>query len=873
MLGFGLVLAWLCPPSRAADFPRWRGAGSNGSAGETTMPLAGSWDEARVGWVSEALSPHPWNHSVVRGRTQWPRTVLGNGGYCMPAVWEGKVYVSIWRPSGSARAGTKWAATGLPGYVEAHADQVIVCMDALTGRTLWEAVWQGTEWNQVEAYGGHNNICIANAKAYAIGNSGLMYCAEARSGRRLWSARIGPSANPPNEPGARAARAAPGAEPPHPMGGSLDSNTYNICPVVADGVAVTGDRSNAACLVGFDAETGKELWRQRSGASGLVPPLRWTHQGREYLVVGSDRISCLEPKTGKVLWTAGSLGNTGYDQATPAIEGDYLVAHGPWKDKSLRDLPMEKKEGWVCYKLSPQKAEKLWALSGAYLGGSYIAPVIHRGYVWLNFERGEGTEGLTECDTDGRSSAMACVELAGGKVVSEIGGLTMNSVCPGPLAMGDLLIYQGGEYLWLMSIADPKAPKLLGVKPQPVNLCSSASGADGLVYFRGAERLVNCLDVRKPQARAGARHDDPLNARFDLILEGGQRDGGTPRFHLRGRGGKFPQSWATVPPDYAYPDVLHPGDVRLEGNQLVGQVSALLRGAPYGYKLRAALKDGAIEGEFEDTYCGVPVQDSASGTALARADRNAVFTLYWPRHWVGGQNQGHEHKLFVTVNDGKVTKVELVHRVPSRPGISAKTESFDLTYANGKLTGSAVLQVTTDHVAVSGRYRVNFDLALAHNLFSGKVHSTRDGAPTTTHAAWGMATVPPSERFSPADAVYTLDLKNGLIMDNDKDGTFDTRLYLSTQGGKVIGGTASAGGTSGLHRVDASGLRLEGDRLVGRVEVWVQPDGYALRAASHNIYNLDLKIKGTEVGGRYEGTYDAREPRRGRITGTYVNEG
>ena len=124
-------------PAWAADFPRWRGANSNGSAGETTMPLAASWDEVKVAWVSECLSPHPWNYSVVRGKTQWPRTVLGNGGYCMPAVWDGKVYVFIWRPSGTAEAATgdgkypnMWVASGLPAYRLIGADAVIVCMAA-----------------------------------------------------------------------------------------------------------------------------------------------------------------------------------------------------------------------------------------------------------------------------------------------------------------------------------------------------------------------------------------------------------------------------------------------------------------------------------------------------------------------------------------------------------------------------------------------------------------------------------------------------------------------------------------------------------------------------------------------------------------------
>ncbi|MEI7832211.1 MAG: hypothetical protein WCJ56_03300, partial [bacterium] len=133
LLPLGMVLCGLCTSVGATDFPRWRGENSNGSAGETAMPLITSWNDVRVAWVSEVKSPQPWNYSVVRGRTQWPRSVLCNGGMAEPTIFDGKVYINFFRPSGTELKPVdtdKWQASGLPGYTLLHADEVITCMDA-----------------------------------------------------------------------------------------------------------------------------------------------------------------------------------------------------------------------------------------------------------------------------------------------------------------------------------------------------------------------------------------------------------------------------------------------------------------------------------------------------------------------------------------------------------------------------------------------------------------------------------------------------------------------------------------------------------------------------------------------------------------------
>jgi hypothetical protein len=791
------------------------------------------------------------------------------------------VYVSIYRPSGTAHAdhGLKWVKSGLPEHTLIEADEVIVCMDARTGRTLWEAVWSGKEVNHIELYGGHNNVCVAGGRVYAIGNSGWAYCADALTGERKWLAPAGPSAqawerfkadcireklksSDPEDPGLPKVALAPDAEPPHPDGGSLNAATYNMCPVVADGVLVTGEWSRGSGLVGFDARDGRELWRAKGLGGGVVPPILWKHKGREYVVMADRAIACLEPGTGRVLWKTGQIGNTGYESATAAVSGDFIFVHSDLK--AQRKLPPEEREGWLCFRLSPEGAEKVWALPETYPGSGYLAPVAHRGRAWLPFQ-GAGSGRSDSCGTVKGLWSWVCVDPATGRVLGEAGGAPMNSTCPGPVAMGDRLFYQGDKSVWMMSL-DEGAPKYLGDVPQPVNLCSSASAADGLVYLRGAERLVTCLDVRKPAARpAGKRFDDPPNARFDLVLDGALREGGTARFHFRGRSGAFLQSWATVAPKHIWPDVLDARGLKIEGSGLRGKVTARMDSAHYEYLLDIRLAGGKVSGDYEDCYRGQPVEGAATGSMLAWARENGDFFLYWPRHWLNGQNQASEHILKVKLARGRIAEVAIVPRL-SHSSLTAAIVSHDLRFDGKRFAGRIVTDVSRGDAMRPGAYRVDLDLGISNNLLDGSVRSQIQGGQETQHHAWGYVVVPTTDPVDPGRAVFTVNL------DGAVRGETDLKLNISTEGSRVVSAVANAQGCAGLQKTDASGLAVRDGRVTGRVQVKIGADGYYLRQDTANAYDLDLTVKGNEVTGTFRGTYDVREPRRGAITGQYRND-
>jgi hypothetical protein len=254
----------------------------------------------------------------------------------------------------------------------------------------------------------------------------------------------------------------------------------------------------------------------------------------------------------------------------------------------------------------------------------------------------------------------------------------------------------------------------------------------------------------------------------------------------------------------------------------------------------------------------------------APALRNGRFEVSWARHWIGGQNQGHEHKMTAWFSEGKVTNVTFRPRLPDSKSFSAIAESQTLTFDGQTLSGQVVAQVRTDHIGIPGRYTLEFATTVRDSLVAGQVKSTREGKPATTHSVGGGVEVPATEPVTPANAVFQLDLKDSIQYANDTTGKMDTRLWFTAKDGQVVSGQANARQNAGLQRADFSAVRVAGNRVTGVVETWIKADGYVLRADSHNRYTLDLTVAGGDVTGTYDGTYDVRAPRKGVLTGTYA---
>jgi len=222
----------------------------------------------------------------------------------------------------------------------AHAYDKVFCLDAASGRTIWQVELPGRAYG----YSCSSTPCVVGGRCYVEGSDANVYCFDAKTGAEIWKAKskIRPA--------------------------TLVASSF----VVQDGVAIL----LAGVLTGFDPDTGEILWTQDQIKGEHASATYWRTGGKTYLVCNGKReTSCFDPKTGEVLWSV-----PGGGWSTPAIAGDHMVV-----------FSNQKKVGLVGYRLSLGKAEQLWAMEFKDRGAS---PVIYDGYVYAI---GGRTSGYAKC--------------------------------------------------------------------------------------------------------------------------------------------------------------------------------------------------------------------------------------------------------------------------------------------------------------------------------------------------------------------------------------------------------------------------------------------------------------------------------------------
>ena len=253
-----ILLGLLCPAIPADDWPQYLGPKRDGV-----------WRESGV-----SLDTPP--------RLLW-KTPLG-GGYCGPAVAKGRVYVADRRgkPVGSVQLpkgqNPNFVRESLPG------DERIVCLDERTGKIVWEHKYDAPYSSVVlYAIGPRCTPLIHEGIVYSLGAEGHLLALSADEGKVLWRKNFVTDYGLEMQEWGTAA---------HP----IVHKELLICTVGGKGSTV----------VAFDRKTGEEKWRALSAPRpGYGTPVIEEINGlRQLIVWDSDRISGLDPDSGKRHWYA-----------------------------------------------------------------------------------------------------------------------------------------------------------------------------------------------------------------------------------------------------------------------------------------------------------------------------------------------------------------------------------------------------------------------------------------------------------------------------------------------------------------------------------------------------------------------------------------
>lgn len=491
------------------DWPCWRGPACSGWGVDSGVPLVDDLNDARLVWKNEEELP---------GSYGTPQRI--QGGYAGPIAVAGRVYQWYPHPTGerydrkrvqdllkaTRDLHPRWARD-IRGWAERAfslvTDDVVLCVDAATGLTLWRTALRGKGINMTYQGRGlwisskYNALavpCFGDGRLFVLGSTGRLYALDPVYGQTLWESHIARRHLLIDD---RAAT-------------MLETGKINMaggrlmhCPAYADGVVAVND--DFGDLLGFDGETGRALWRIPDALHATYgTPLRWTHGGRSYFIAAGGgaasekwtrRIICVEPRTGRLVWDYIDPVPVGNGHGV-AMSENYIICGGTgqtveYVDTGAEGDPSDEaavrtvEAGTVCYGITPEGIKLAWRQPG-YICQGLVAPMIHGGHAYLQSSKGLHT-----------------VELATGKLVGFAASRGSNSSFIG---CDDRATHGATKLL----LATPGPFKLLG-KQWNGPLANSVTPVltDGRMYCRMIDGLA-CYDLRIPaKSRApGAPRDE-----------------------------------------------------------------------------------------------------------------------------------------------------------------------------------------------------------------------------------------------------------------------------------------------------------------------------------------------------------------------------
>jgi outer membrane protein assembly factor BamB len=253
---FGFFLLLLSPSARAGDWPQFRGPNSSGRAvGDQPLP-------AEIGPNKNVL----WKTEIPPGHSS-------------PVVVGDRIYVTAVR--------------------DKHL--VTIAMDRASGKILWEKEAPHEALEQVHKIGSHaqSSPTADNERVYSFFGSCGLFCYD-RDGKLLWDRRMGPFKN---DFGAGSS------------------------PILSDEwLILSQDHDQASFMEAIDKRSGKTVWKtdRSEFLRGYCTPVIWEADKKKQIVIaGTLRVVGYDRETGKELWTVRGISRTVC--MTPVVGDDGLL--------------------------------------------------------------------------------------------------------------------------------------------------------------------------------------------------------------------------------------------------------------------------------------------------------------------------------------------------------------------------------------------------------------------------------------------------------------------------------------------------------------------------------------------------------------------
>ncbi len=183
-------------------------------------------------------------------------------------------------------------------------NEMVVCYELLTGKTLWQHADAERYESTVAGSGPRATASVANGRVFTVGSTGLLNCLDLHTGKKIWSKNV-----------------------------LADNDSkaltwgFSRSPLLADSLVImSAGGANGRSLVAYHQEDGRLIWSGGSSGASYSAPQPMTLAGVDQILIFNQGIlSGHDANSGALLWEQPWRGKDHPCVAQPLRLGDDQV--------------------------------------------------------------------------------------------------------------------------------------------------------------------------------------------------------------------------------------------------------------------------------------------------------------------------------------------------------------------------------------------------------------------------------------------------------------------------------------------------------------------------------------------------------------------
>ena len=203
-------------------------------------------------------------------------------GLTLEEDWDSAAPKELWR----TQVGPAWSSFAVAGnrlftQEQRGENEAVVCLDAESGRVVWEYDYPSRFWESIGGAGPRATPTVNAEGVFALGGNGILLRLDAATGESLWRRDLTVDA----------------ARQPPTWG-------FASSPLVIDGkVVVHAGGTNDKGILAYDVETGEPRWAAASGPHSYSSAQEATFfDQRGILMLTDDGVQFLKVEDGSTIW-------------------------------------------------------------------------------------------------------------------------------------------------------------------------------------------------------------------------------------------------------------------------------------------------------------------------------------------------------------------------------------------------------------------------------------------------------------------------------------------------------------------------------------------------------------------------------------------